>query len=367
MSIVVFIRKFNKPCKMRSIKNMVVSKFESKENFKNYTFHKLTEKYLLVARCFAAFPVYGITKNVKDLNFKWKSFLVLYSLLSIAIKMFYTIIVLMFSKLDIKEIFSMVFILWDVRAISEFILFIKVAYKWPKLVQKLSNIEKRMIRYGPVKNLRAKFITWPLIFLITGLGEHILHRSVKTYQILKNVEQGDDLMEKYFLGMFVHFFYGVQYAPWKGFLMEFQSWISTFAWQFNDLLIVLLSIAVAERFKQLSSKIGSDKKFDALEWEEIRKTYTQLTHFCKMLNEIIYEMLAISMVGNICYVSVYIFQAFKQRTQFEAIYFWYNMMFVLLHFFIVCLCTAQVNEESVEPLKHIFNIKSEYMYYEVWA
>lgn len=185
-------------------------------------------------------------------------------------------------------------------------------------------------------------------------------------------------------------------------MFQFQSWISTFAWQFNDILIVLISIFLSEKFKQIGDKIGSEKvtiiefinkfwsrdkypnfqKFEPSEWEEIRKAYTRLTHFCKIMNGIIFEMLAVSMLGNICYLSVYIFQAFKyvsrklwqsnslwtncrHRTPGEAMYFWCNMIFVLFHFIVVSLYTARVNEESVKPLKHIFNIKSEYMHYEV--
>lgn len=47
------------------------------------------------------------------------------------------------------------------------------------------------------------------------------------------------------------------YSLWKGILVETINILSTFSWNFVDLFLILISIALADQFRQLNSRLYS--------------------------------------------------------------------------------------------------------------
>jgi len=62
----------------------------------------------------------------------------------------------------------------------------------------------------------------------------------------------------------------MSYSLWKGIVIEFINILSTFSWNFVDLFLILISIALAEQFRQLNSRLFSVR-------EKVRKKNTH-TH-----------------------------------------------------------------------------------------
>jgi gustatory receptor len=49
----------------------------------------------------------------------------------------------------------------------------------------------------------------------------------------------------------------MSYSLWKGIVVDIINILSTFSWNFVDLFLILISIALAEQFRQLNSRLFS--------------------------------------------------------------------------------------------------------------
>lgn len=47
------------------------------------------------------------------------------------------------------------------------------------------------------------------------------------------------------------------YSLWKGILVDTINILSTFSWNFVDLFLILISIALADQFRQLNSRLNA--------------------------------------------------------------------------------------------------------------
>lgn len=57
--------------------------------------------------------------------------------------------------------------------------------------------------------------------------------------------------------IFAQIFSRISYSLWKGILIDIINILSTFSWNFVDLFLILISIALADQFRQLNSRLYS--------------------------------------------------------------------------------------------------------------
>ncbi len=50
-----------------------------------------------------------------------------------------------------------------------------------------------------------------------------------------------------------------EYAPWKAVFVFLLNVVATFSWNYTDLFIMLLSVSLAQRFKQLNHRLRALK------------------------------------------------------------------------------------------------------------
>lgn len=49
----------------------------------------------------------------------------------------------------------------------------------------------------------------------------------------------------------------MSYSLWKAILVDIINMLSTFSWNFVDLFLILVSMALADQFQQLNSRLNS--------------------------------------------------------------------------------------------------------------
>ena len=50
-----------------------------------------------------------------------------------------------------------------------------------------------------------------------------------------------------------------EYAPWKAWFVFLLNVVATFSWNYTDLFIMLLSVSLSQRFKQLNHRLRAVK------------------------------------------------------------------------------------------------------------
>lgn len=97
-------------------------------------------------------------------------------------------------------------------------------------------------------------------------------------------------------------------------LFQIANFLGHFTRTFNDLLIILLSTALALRFKQVNQRLlVFGKATHSLRfWIEIRKDYIRLCRLCKLVNECIALQILLSFGNNFWYILLKIFQSIRQ-------------------------------------------------------
>lgn len=154
-----------------------------------------------------------------------------------------------------------------------------------------------------------------LIFFVFAV-EHTLY-LVKTLlynqQTIKNCQlNASEFFHSYLIAYRYHLTSAIPYH-----IMEFPiyQWINilmTFAWNFVDLFVILISIALATRFNQINLRIIDSLKSAAIAdtfWSDIRLHYYELVELVEAVDHKITVLIFISTGHNLFSVCVVIFES----------------------------------------------------------
>lgn len=76
---------------------------------------------------------------------------------------------------------------------------------------------------------------------------------------VKECEHAEQYPTEIYFGLaFPHIFALVDFSYWKAILVEVCNILTTFAWNFTDLFIILISCALAVRFKQIVKRLENN-------------------------------------------------------------------------------------------------------------
>uniref|UniRef100_A0A8D9ATX9 Gustatory receptor for sugar taste 64f n=2 Tax=Cacopsylla melanoneura TaxID=428564 RepID=A0A8D9ATX9_9HEMI len=140
------------------------------------------------------------------------------------------------------------------------------------------------------------------------------------------------------------------------------NFILTCAWNFMDLLIIILSHALAIRFQQVNQRLLSlkGKVLPSTVWRHLRETYNELSYLTKLVDQILSPIVLLSFANNLYFISLQLFNSLKpMHSVWEAIYFVYSFAYLLLRICAVSLYAASINDASKECTGVLFSIPSE--------
>ncbi|CAK9807744.1 Gustatory receptor 5a for trehalose [Anthophora plagiata] len=232
-------------------------------NPKTDSLHASMRPIIMLAQCFSMFPVSGVnTPDASHLRFTWRSPKFIYcaiSFLGSSTMTIFNIMRIITSGINSTRMTTFVFN--GTNLIASF-LFLKLAMQWPCLMATWEKLEKELShRHKKVSktSLAAKFKIVTMVVMIFALVEHsfsILHGYIKAKECAQF--RGDpDIIGVYFQSQFPQIFSRIPYSLWKGIVVDIINILSTFSWNFVDLFLILISIALADQFRQLNSRLYS--------------------------------------------------------------------------------------------------------------
>ncbi|KDR23821.1 gustatory receptor for sugar taste 64f-like isoform X2 [Zootermopsis nevadensis] len=319
------------------------------ENDQN-SLRRSMSSFMLIAQCFALCPVQGITSpQVQDLRFRWRCLRVVYSIvmtLGMATTFIFTIAFYMKGFFNFETSTTFVFYALGFACC---VCFLNLARRWPRLEDLWQRTEQEQIKYGYPKNLHLKINVMSTVTLAVALGEHLLEKYTVISAVARCSDTKAELIELYYLMDYSYVFQFVKFSPPLAVLCEIVNFFASFYWNFIDLFVMVLSMALSSRFRLLNNhlRLALGKVKPEEFWREVREDYNSLSVLTKYLDSCISSIVLLSFATNMFYICQQLYNTLRKSVgTVKLVYFFVSFSYLLFRTVAVSLCASSIHEES---------------------
>ncbi|XP_055326853.1 gustatory receptor for sugar taste 64f-like [Sitodiplosis mosellana] len=305
----------------------------------NGSFHQAFGSVLVLAQSLGVLPVIGIKgSSAFELRFTWKSFRTIYSVTAFLFAAFYTIFATCITLTRPVTFNSVVPLTFFTTTAYGVFSFIRLARKWPKLMQHWEFVEAILPPYRSFDEKK-----------LLGL-EHILNMvSI----IMEALSKKKDPLETLFDVQIPLIFTLTKLTWWKAILSKWFNVVVTFTWSFMDLFVMVVSIGLASQFKQINADLQQMKGKYTSEgfWMLRRIQYRKVVHLVFAVDDAISQIIFVTFANNLFFVCVQIVRSIKEMPSFlNKVYFWFSLTFLITRTVAVSLFASHIHDESKKPI-----------------
>lgn len=327
------------------------------------SFFKSMKTAVILAQFFALLPVIGITgPNYKSLQFKWLHWKMLYVFFALGGIFFILMCTISMSfRFGFSYDKSSGLLFFGSEVLASCFL-IQIARKWPKINEDFAELEFKFNKYGYPKRTKLKFQIITAIYMAIACVEHALAKYVDVIRNIPCSKHEDDFgsaLEAFFTNNYYSVFSLVSYSPWTGILMLYLNFLSTFTWNYTDLFLVLISLSLSQRFKQINEVLlqVQGREMPSSFWRAAREDYNELSVLVKKVDVHTQKLMLLSMADNLYFICLQMLKSLKKRINiYQIIYFFWSFGFLILRTALVCFCAASINDESKEGKNVLYSI-----------
>ncbi|PNF40292.1 hypothetical protein B7P43_G05776 [Cryptotermes secundus] len=340
----------------------------NKENVNS--FHHAVSSEIVTAQCFGLLPVLGITApNAASLRFRWCSFRTMFSifmLLGAGLNTCFAVVIMQ-SGISFKQSDGVVF--FGTVTVT-YMLFLQLARQWPNLAVEWENLEISQKHYGYPRRLRLKIMIVTTVVLTGALVEHALSKSSQIAVAAACTDNVTDMFHHYFTktGTYNQIFAVMDYSFATATLALINNFIATFTWNFTDLFIILVSLALTERFRLFNEYLVSfrGKVLPGSFWAQIREEYNSLSHLTRTLDSCISKIVLVSFGSNLYFICRQLLNSLSPLGGIiNTVYFCWSFGFVLFRTVTLSLYAASIYDESLKPKRVLYDVPPESYHLEV--
>ncbi|XP_070515636.1 gustatory receptor 5a for trehalose isoform X2 [Cardiocondyla obscurior] len=327
--------------------------------------HAAMRPIIVLAQCFSMLPVCGINKpDASYLRFTWRNPKILYTaiaFLGVLLMSIANVWRLLTSGINSTKMTTFVFY---ATALVTAIMFIRLAMQWPCLARTWEKLEREFTsRHRRISKttLATRFKIVTTVVMLLALVEHgaaMLSAYISALECAKY--RGEtDIIGIYFQSQFPQVFTKLPYSLWKGILVETINILSTFSWNFVDLFLILISIALADQFRQLNSRLFAirGKAMPEWWWAEARNDYNHLATLTRRVDNHISSIVLLSFATDLYFICIQLLFSFNPiRGAVRKIYFCFSFGFLLARTTAVSLYAASIHDESRLPAPILYSV-----------
>ncbi|KAJ8918465.1 hypothetical protein NQ315_008162 [Exocentrus adspersus] len=297
---------------------------------KKMSFHVSMRNVLLTAQILGFMPIKGVCQAKESkLRFSWLSWRTLYSILYLSGSCF-----LSYSYLHqtlsgkVKMAYIHKCCLYLMGAFAS-VLFLLLAKKWAGFVKCWCRVEKAMSTYGWPKNVDKRINRIATAFTILALVEFAMIQAlgyIKADTCTKHYHiNNETVLLHYIKSKFKPAFSYIPGNIVSVIILMYIHFQTIFSCTFLDVFIMVLSISLAARFKQIKQRV-------------------------KMVTE--------AQVRNLTMILIQFFNTLYMTGKLmEVVYICFSFGFLSFRTGCVCVYGAEVNEESRKPLIYLYNLQ----------
>ncbi|KAL2714282.1 LOW QUALITY PROTEIN: gustatory receptor for sugar taste 64f-like isoform X1 [Vespula squamosa] len=321
------------------------------------SFHASVKPIILLANCFSMLPVSGVNSSPGVAQN--------YCTPSHRAAVMTVFNILQFATTGINSMKTTSLVFYGTSLIAS-LLFLKLAKLWPCLALTWEKIEREfMFRHRRVSRIslagRFKLIT--AIVMTLAMIEHTLSilKGFSYATTCAKYRSDSDVIAEYFQSQFPQVFSRMSYSLWKAILVDIVNMLSTFSWNFVDLFLILVSMALADQFQQLNSRLNSvrGKAMPDWWWAEARNDYNHLASLTRRVDSHISTIVFLSFATDLYFICIQLLFSFNlQRSHIQKIYFCFSFGFLVTRTTAVSLYAASVNDESRLPAPILYSVSS---------
>ncbi|XP_055635567.1 gustatory receptor for sugar taste 64a-like [Toxorhynchites rutilus septentrionalis] len=336
------------------------------------TFHRAIRPFIVVGQLFGIFPIAGIfSNNARHVRVDWFSVRVILNLVIIGAGSFNMITEIQRLRtigISAKNINHLVFLI-DACLIST--LFLRMATQWQRVAIKWSQVDKIFLsesyRICSWWTLKRKIWFTAGLLLLLACGEHILSivntLSDQQHEIRHcGWEQNvTDMFRHFALRKFANVYSYFPYSSYSAGFFMFVSSALTLYWNYLDIFIILLSIAIATRFNQIHKHIqtiaqgvfASNEQF----WIRVRSDYVSVCELLDEVDRVVSWIMLISCATNLYFICLQILNVSqKLRYVMNDVYYCFSLLFLIGRTVTMFLCAASIHEAAKKPLDVVTKI-----------
>ncbi|XP_032599242.2 gustatory receptor for sugar taste 64e [Drosophila grimshawi] len=303
-------------------------------------------------------PVCGInSKHAEDLHFRWLSFRTCYALIVIvffSIASGFLAAFVMRVNFDFDSVETLIFY-GSIFAIA--VAFFQLAMKWPAVVLEWQVVESQlpMMRTERERSALAIHIRKIIIIAIgCSLVEHLLSMLSSIYYVNACPVLPNRPIDSYLVLNFSMFFHFVDYNSFLGIVGKVVNVLATFAWSFNDIFVMAVSVSLAARFRQLNDNMLREARLPTSVdyWIQCRINFRNLCKLCNVVDDAISVITLLCFSNNLYFICGKILKSLQKKpSASHTAYFWFSLGYLLFRSLILSLYSASVNDESKRPLR----------------
>ncbi|CAG9768452.1 unnamed protein product [Ceutorhynchus assimilis] len=243
---------------------------------------------------------------------------------------------------------SLCFLLRFLESVIQVIYFFYLAYSWKTIVQYWKIVEAVMRHYeGPHMNLKGTLRKVMAFFIMVFLVEYpilsIIHN--KRYGTAINTHENDNI----FLKITFH-------------IATIQR---VFIWFYRDVLLIMISMCLVVRLKQIQEKISflNKLRIDNVQiWRSTREDYVKLIHLCRIINKKISWLIIISYFANVEFLldeGFFIIATSQSFTVFERTAHFYTISTTIFKIVLVSFYGSLPNNENDKIIDLLLSVQSD--------
>lgn len=271
-----------------------------------------------MAQCFGVMPVLGIQSaaGVTALRFKWWTVRTVYAFVMFVLTFMFTMLTVA-NTLDGNLSFDgIVPIIFYVSVLYIRFCFGRMARRWPELMRHWARVEQQMPAlqtHMERQRLAYRIKIVSIVVMTMSLAEHVLNIiSIVSYSNRCNPNQADPI-RNYFLAEQSQLFRFVEYRPVLAFMGKVINSSATFLWTYMDLFVILVSLGLASRFRQINESLRRYKGAAMPEqfWREHRVWYRSMCDLCNAVDDAVAHITMVSFANNLYFVCVQLLRSLK--------------------------------------------------------
>lgn len=150
--------------------------------------------------------------------------------------------------------------------------FIILARKWPDLMLQWETVEAKLPKFriqGQKRQMAYQIKMIAFIVMMCSLVEHILNIiSIVQYSI--NCLHQQNPAEEFFKVQLSQLFAVIPFSLMAAIVGKTTNVLATFQWSYNDAFLMIMSVGIASRFKQLNQDLQNVKGEVSFFWSIFR-------------------------------------------------------------------------------------------------
>ncbi|KAG4070182.1 hypothetical protein HA402_003872 [Bradysia odoriphaga] len=332
----------------------------------NGSFHEAVRPVLVMAEIFSVMPVMNVTaKSPSDMYYSWTSFRNFYSITIMLLTFAFTVPVILVCLSHRLQFDSVVGVVFYVSNCVARVFFMSLAMKWPALMQQWQKIEEKIPIFESQKDksvLAHKIKMMSLVVMLLSMSEHLLSIISTAFYSIKCTKEKRNPFEDYFRIELNELFAYLDYSPFLALFGKILNLLSTFLWTYMDLFIMVVSVGLSTQFRKINRHLMKFKGQEMTEnlWTQHRQAYRKLCTLCELVDNDISKITLVSFSNNLYFICVQLLWSLNPMPNITvALYFWFSFIFLVSRTLAVTLYSAEINDQSKEPLKVIRNVSRE--------